>query len=449
MHPALKKYALAEVPRYTSYPTAAQFQTDLPESVTRAWLAETEPDQALSLYIHIPFCRQLCWYCGCHTTIPNSAGRVTDYLETLQREIALRAAALGAQGGVSHLHFGGGTPTFLTTDQFERLMAEIQRHFLLRPDAEAAIEIDPRGLTREMARCLRAAGINRASLGVQDFDAEVQAGINRIQPHDQVARAVEDLRAVGIEKISMDLMYGLPGQTEASVARSARLAAALEPDRLSVFGYAHVPWFKKHQRMIAAERLPGVEARFAQMEAIAGVLCAEGYSPIGFDHFARPSDSLARAQATGRLRRNFQGYTDDPAEILIGLGASAISALPGGYLQNETNLGAYAAALGNGRLPTLRGLALTGEDRLRRAAIERIMCRFALDTDDLAARLGHRAETLDGSLARAEGLARDGLVEIAGRRLNVTAQGRPFVRSVAACFDAYYRGAAGRHSKAV
>ena len=445
----LLRYAAATVPRYTSYPTAAQFGPAVGAAEQRAWLAGIAPGTPLSLYVHIPFCRNLCWYCGCHTTVPHLYQRARRYLAHLHREIGTVAALLPADRPVVHCHFGGGTPTYLRPADLAELIAVLRRQFRFRADAELAIEIDPRTLDREMAEALARAGVTRASLGVQDFDPAVQRLINRIQPYEQVAASVELLRGVGIAHLSFDLLYGLPGQTAASVTRNARQAAELRPQRLAVFGYAHVPWFKKHQRAIDESLLPDTAARLEAAEAIATTLRLSGYQAIGFDHFALPGDSLAISHSVGRLRRNFQGYTDDRADALIGFGASAISSLPQGYVQNAPHLAAYAQAIGKGGLAGVRGVALDAQDRLRREAIERLLCDFALDTETLCRRHGFAPDALDDAFAELATLEQDGLVRIDGRRVEVTRRGRPFVRHVACCFDAASRAAPGRHSRAV
>ncbi|RMD87258.1 MAG: oxygen-independent coproporphyrinogen III oxidase [Alphaproteobacteria bacterium] len=445
----LLRYAAATVPRYTSYPTAAQFSPAVGAAEQRAWLAGIAPGAPLSLYVHIPFCRSLCWYCGCHTTVPHLYERARRYLAHLHHEIETVAALLSADRPVVHCHFGGGTPTYLNADDLVALIAHLKAHFRFVKDAEIAIEIDPRTLDREMAEALATAGVTRASLGVQDFDPAVQRLINRIQPHQQVATSVDLLRGVGIAHLSFDLLYGLPGQTPDSVTRSARLAAGLRPQRLAVFGYAHVPWFKKHQRAIDESLLPDTAARLEAAQVIATTLLDSGYEAIGFDHFALPTDALAIAARNGRLHRNFQGYTDDSADILIGFGASAISSLPQGYVQNAPHLAAYAQAIGEGGLAGTRGVALDAEDHLRRAAIERLLCDFALDVEAMCRRHGFEAAALDDAFAGLAPLEADGLVRIEGRKIRVTTRGRPFVRHVAFCFDAASKAAPGRHSRAV
>ncbi|MBL6459176.1 oxygen-independent coproporphyrinogen III oxidase [Belnapia sp. T6] len=437
----LRALAEARVPRYTSYPTAAQFGP-LEEAEYRRWLAEgVRPDDALSLYVHVPFCRELCLYCACHTRPTRSGWRIAEYEAALGAEAALLAAALPAHAGLSHLHLGGGTPSILGPAGLRALLATLRARFGVRPGAELAIELDPRLLDEELAEALGELGFTRASLGVQDIAPEVQARIGRIQPVAMVERAVALLRGAGIGGINLDLMYGLPGQTVAHVEASARFAAALGADRLAVFGYAHLPGMKAHQRAIDAAALPGTGERLDQAEAAEAVLRDAGYVALGLDHFARPEDPLARAAAAGRLRRNFQGYTTDDAPVLLGLGASAIGSLPGGFAQNAVDERRYAEAVAAGRLPIARGLAVTAEDRLRAGLIERLMCDFALDLP--------AGPVTEEALARVAPLERDGLVRRLPGRIEVTPAGQRFVRQVAACFDAYFAPEAGRHSVAV
>ncbi len=450
MQPHHLKYATANVPRYTSYPTAPHFQPVADDRVYRAQLAGLTADLELSLYVHIPFCQQLCWYCGCHTTVPNDYARAARYVDALVAEIALAAAAIGSETGpVKHLHFGGGTPTYLQGGEMDRIMAAAGAGFTFAADGERAIEIDPRTLTPDLARHLASLGINRASLGVQDFNPAVQAKINRHQPYALVARAADDLRAAGIAALSFDLIYGLPGQTVASVVRTADAAADLEPQRLSVFGYAHVPWFKKHQRMIETAELPDAEARFAQAAAISHALEARGYVEIGFDHFAHPDDPLAAAARGHTLNRNFQGYTTDQAAVLLGFGASAIGRVPNGHVQNITDIAAYESAVWAGVLPVSRAVVLTADDRLRRDAINDVMCGRTVDLEALCAGHGRPLDALDDALAALDAMAADGLLSRTGRRVTVLPQGRRFLRSIAAAFDAYLDRRTGRHSKAV
>ncbi|MCW5730879.1 MAG: oxygen-independent coproporphyrinogen III oxidase [Alphaproteobacteria bacterium] len=450
MQTATIERAAREVPRYTSYPPANHFHEGVGEAQYRDWLGAIAGRPELSLYLHLPFCRQLCWYCGCHTTIPNDYQRARDYVGLMQAESRMVAGAIAAHGGIGHLHFGGGTPTYLAADDLARLFETIDGTFGFRAGAEIAVEVDPRGLDAAMARTLRALGVTRVSLGVQDFDPEVQREINRLQPFSQVADAVAALRAAGIDAINFDLMYGLPRQSVESVRRSAELAASLGPRRIAVFGYAHVPWFKKHQRMLDEASLPGTAARLAQARAIAGALARHGYVAIGLDHFALPGDALAQAAKAGRLRRNFQGYSTDRARVTLGLGASSIGSLPQGFVQNAPHLALYAERIREGRLPVQRGFALAPEDRLRAEVIERLMCDFAVDLPALCLAHGFAADALDGALAPLAELATDGLVHLDGGTISVPPEARHFVRMVAACFDSYLAPeGTRRHSRAV
>jgi oxygen-independent coproporphyrinogen III oxidase len=425
------------VPRYTSYPTAPHFRTTVAAETAAAWLEALPATTALSLYLHIPFCRSLCWFCGCHTKITRRDAPVERYLATLFEEIALVARRLGAPRRVAHIHLGGGSPSLLPPDDLRRLAETLHRRFAIAGNAEFAIEIDPRTIDDARAAALAEIGVNRVSLGVQDFDPTVQRAINRVQPFELTARVVDALRGRGIGGLNLDLMYGLPLQTLGGMARTVEQAIGLAPDRLALFGYAHVPWLKKHQNLIHAAELPGPWERWCQAQAAARGLAAAGYVPIGLDHFARPEDPLARAAAEGTLRRNFQGYTADPAGALLGFGASAIGSLPAGFLQNHPDLKAYDGAVSAGRLPTARGLAVTREDGLRAAVIERLMCALGADVGAVCRSFGFPADHLDDALWRLNALAADGLVEVAGRRVTVPEHARLLVRNIAACFDAY------------
>jgi oxygen-independent coproporphyrinogen-3 oxidase len=443
----LAKYALSAVPRYTSYPPATRFHDGIGEKDYRRWLNSLGGSDTLSLYVHVPFCRTLCWYCGCHTMVANRAEQVERYLDTLKTEVDCVAAEVAGNPPVVHLHFGGGTPNLLTPGQFSGLIAHLRRRFRFAETAEIAVEADPRCLSDDHAAAFAASGVNRVSLGVQDISPEVQLLINRVQPLSVIETAFDRLRRAGIAAINVDLMYGLPGQDVDHVVRSAQAMAALQPDRFAVFGYAHVPWFKKHQRAIDESRLPGGAERLAQAEAVAETLSQSGYVAIGLDHFARPGDPLALAQEEQRLRRNFQGYTVDPASALIGFGASSIGSSRHGFIQNEPHLGRYEAAIAEGRLPVARGLALDDDDRLRALLIERLMCDLEVDVSAVCGAFA--AAVMAGASAGLSELSADGLVDVEGSRVRVTADGRPYVRNAAACFDAYHRDAADRHSRAV
>ncbi len=445
----LERYATANLPRYTSYPPANRFEPSIDAGVYRRWLAGLDPEATLSLYVHVPFCRSLCWYCGCHTTVPNDTDRVDRYISVLLKEIDLVAVELGEGRPVATVHFGGGTPTILDPDSFLALAAAMRSRFRLRPGAEFAIEVDPRGLDQPRIDALAEAGVTRVSLGVQDLDPEVQRAINRVQPFELVERAVDGLRRAGITALNADLMYGLPRQSVDHVASSARAVAGLGIDRLAVFGYAHVPWFKANQRAIDDSALPGSELRFDQAAVAAATLDELGYDAIGFDHFARPDDPLAIAAVTGKLRRSFQGYVVDPADAVIGFGASSIGSLPDGYVQNEAHLKRWADRVAAGDLPVARGVALAAEDRLRRAVIERLLCDGAVDAAKVALGQGLAVDPLLGAFEALHRLEADGLVTLQSWTVRTTPLGRRYLRNVAACFDPALDGVAGRHSRAV
>jgi oxygen-independent coproporphyrinogen-3 oxidase len=437
------------LPRYTSYPTAVQFHPGVAEGTVRAWLAGLPESAPLSLYLHVPFCRRMCWYCGCHTVVVNRAAPVEAYVDDLIEEIALWRAAIGARRRVVHIHWGGGTPSILGTAQWRRADAALRTAFTIAPGAAIAVELDPRTLTAAFVRTLAETGVTRVSLGVQDFDPTVQRAVNRTQPFELVAEAIARLRGARIDRINLDLMYGLPHQTEISVARTARQALGLNPDRVALFGYAHVPWMKRHQRLIDAAALPDAAGRLAQFRAALAVFTAAGYVAIGLDHAARADDPLAAALAEGRLRRTFQGYTDDAAPVLIGVGASAISSLPHGHAQNEPGVPKWREAIRAGRLPIVRGIAPDDEDRLRAALIERLMCDLALDIGAICRAHGADPNGFADALARFDAMAADGLLAREGWRIAVSPRGRPFLRAIAASFDRHLDPAAIRHASAV
>ncbi|WP_300974986.1 oxygen-independent coproporphyrinogen III oxidase [Sphingomonas sp. LHG3406-1] len=436
----IARYGERNVPRYTSYPTAPHFAAADDDACYRDWLAALPAGEAVSLYVHVPFCRAMCWYCGCHTSVTRREAPVSRYVAALSREIDLVSGLVGRGRKAAHLHFGGGTPTLIRPEEFTGLMDRLRERFLFGSDTEAAIEIDPRTLEPEMAEALGRGGITRASIGVQSFDPQVQAAINRLQSFAVTREAVERLRGAGIAAINFDLLYGLPFQTVANCLETVEQALVLRPDRLSLFGYAHVPSFKAHQRKIAADVLPASAERLAQFEAMAARLAAAGYEQIGLDHFALPEDSMARAAAEGRLHRNFQGYTTDACPTLLGFGASSIGRLPQGFVQNAATIPDYERRIASGRLATVRQCALSLEDRRRAALIERLMCDYRVDlsgADDLA------------DEARLAPLAADGLIRRAGPVIEIVAEARPLVRSVAAAFDAYLDAGTARHARAV
>jgi oxygen-independent coproporphyrinogen-3 oxidase len=436
------KYGDARLPRYTSYPTAPKFTAEIGASNYADWIGRIG-SATTSLYLHIPFCRSMCWYCGCHTTITERDQPILDYLDVLRREIELVSETTFSPLDVREIHFGGGTPTIIKPEEFVSLMQLLRTSFDVGHAANISVEIDPRTLADEMADALGMAGVARASLGVQSFDPKVQKAINRIQSEETTDLAVHRLRQNGIDRINFDLIYGLPYQTVESCVETVRASLAMRPDRFSVFGYAHIPSFKKHQRLIDENALPGAAARNEQSEAIAEALVSAGYVRIGLDHFALPDDELARAAESGTLRRNFQGYTTDQCENLLGFGASAIGRLSHGYVQNEVPPGLYAKRISSRSLATAKGYRMTAEDSLRAHVIERVMCDFAADVAAISTSHGFEADRLLAGNAKLDAMIADGIVTVDNGVVRLNAGQRFLVRAVAAAFDAYL-GEAGR-----
>jgi len=443
------RYGLERLPRYTSYPTAPHFSCNIDEHAYRDWLWSLPPQSEASVYLHVPFCRAMCWYCGCNTTVVKRDEPIAAYAVTLGREIDQVTSEIGRRIPVDHIHFGGGTPTILSPANFGDLVERLRDRFLVRPAAEVAVEIDPRTLTPPMIAALAIGGVNRASFGVQSFDPLVQQAIHRIQSFKETAAAASGLRRAGVRGINFDLIYGLPHQTVASCLDTVRQCLELLPDRFSVFGYAHVPAFKKHQRKIDGASLPDSLERHRQSESIAHALADAGYRRIGLDHFALAGDKMAVAQADGSLRRNFQGYTTDTSNLLLGFGASAIGRLAQGYIQNEAGIRAYSERIAKGGLATVKGYALTHEDRLRAEIIERIMCDFRVDLEPICAGYGSTAQELLDRAPRLHSLASDGVIKLSGSSISVTDDFRYLVRSVAAAFDAHLNPSGNIHSRAV
>ena len=440
----LLRFAEARSPRYTSYPTAPHFHDGVTGQTYGAWLEQLDPDAPVSLYLHVPYCRSLCWYCGCNTRATTRDEPVAAYLTRLLAELRLVADHLPARMTISHLALGGGTPAILKPDQIDALMAAVRARFDFAVDAELAMEIDPRHFDAEDAAALARNGFTRASTGVQSFDPAVQAAINRIQPFDMVRDAFDMLRAEGVTKINADLIYGLPKQSVDSARASAEAAAALDPDRLAVFGYAHVPHMKSHQNLILEADLPDAPARIDQADAMEAALVRCGYRPVGIDHYARPDDPMTKALDAGTLKRNFQGYTTDRADTLIALGASAIGAAPSGYVQNIADVRAWSQAVEAGALPIARGVAVSAEDALRRAIIERIMTDLSVDVDAVAAHHGLSAPAFDIAELEAAGVAaREGSV------IHVNPAFKPLARLAAAAFDERLAAGPVKHSVSV
>ena len=446
---AITRLTAQPVPRYTSDPTAPHFHPGIDAATYASWLAALPAQARLSLYAHIPFCDTLCWFCGCSTKITHRYAPISTYLDALAHEIDTVASLIPPGAVADHIHWGGGSPTILSPSDITRLASLLRQRFTLAPNADFAVEVDPRGMGQDRIDALVEAGLTRVSIGVQDFDPDVQRAINRVQTVAETRAVVDAFRAGGVRSLNIDAIYGLPGQHLEQLSRTLAEVIALAPDRIALFGYAHVPWMKKHQSLIPANDLPGVVERHAQAEAAARILKDAGYIRVGIDHFARPDDALAQAATTGSVQRNFQGYTLDPADALIGLGASAIGRLPQGHVQNEAATGIYQTAVSAGRLATTRGIALSPDDRLRGAVIERLMCDLTFSAPALTAAFGPAAVPVL-EIARAI-LAEDdeGFVTPTADGFRVTEAGRPFLRILAARFDAYLPQRAAGHSSAV
>lgn len=435
------------VPRYTSYPTAAQFDAAVGPAQHAEWLRDLN-GSAASLYLHVPFCRELCWYCACHTMAMRRPGTLDTYAETLSGELLrIKQAAPGLI--LDAIQWGGGTPSQLGAPRLRMIGRRIATLFDRRSNAETSLELDPRQCNGEIAEAIAEIGVTRISLGVQDFDPAVQRAINRIQSFETTATAIGMLRAEGIKRFNIDLVYGLPHQTLEGLGRTLDLALQLSPSRFAVFGYAHVPWMKPHQKLIAGASLPGADLRAAMARLVTDRLVSAGYVRIGLDHYARPDDALAAAARGGGLQRNFQGYVADDSPWIVGVGASAISSLPGGFSQNIADPAKYIAAMADGGFATARGIALTDDDRLRGKIIERLMCDSHVDLDEECRRFNVDPEAFVVSIDQLPALERDGLIAKDHLRVDVTDEGRPLVRFICAAFDRHFSGAPGRHSRGI
>jgi len=437
MWPYYPELLATPVPRYTSYPTAAEFAEGIAPADLGSALEAANGD--ISLYVHIPFCEKICWYCGCNTAAANRAQRLSSYLDALHREIVLVAGKLPKGAVVRRVAFGGGSPNALPPVDFVRLYEQLMLHFGL-DNPQVSIELDPRTLGEEWQPVIRAVGATQASLGVQTFAPHLQAAIGREQPLEMIDRSVRLLRDAGITSLNFDLMYGLPGQSGADLAETLDLAASFSADRIALFGYAHVPHLIPRQRQIDAANLPDQQARFAMAQAGYRQLVDEGYEPVGFDHFALPGDPLAQAALSGRLRRNFQGFTEDAAPVVIGLGASSISSFPGLLAQNEKNAGRYRMLLSQGHLPVVSGKRRSAADQQRGAIISGLLCQ---------GRAKISRAILNEVIARLEPFVERGLCDMEGDVLVLAGNALPYARSIAACFDPYRQDSARRFSSAV
>lgn len=427
------------VPRYTSYPTAAEFRPVDADFHAEGFTA-VEAETPLSLYLHIPYCDAICWYCGCNTGAAGHRQRLGAYMQALGCEISTVARALQGRGRVRSIAFGGGSPNAVPPIAFVRLLERLTFAFRAL-DPEMAIELDPRSYTPEWERIVAMAPFRRVSLGVQTFAPHVQAAIGRVQPLDDIRRTVESLRGAGVRSLNFDLMYGLPEQTDADLADTLEEAIRLRPDRIALFGYAHLPSRIPRQRRIDGTRLPGAEARFRMAERGYEMLVSAGYTAIGFDHFALPDDGMARAVANGRLRRNFQGFTDDENAVLLGLGATAISSFPDRFVQNEKNVGRYRGLAGDGKLTGALGVCRTEDDRRRGAIIEAILC------GGWASFEGHPPDA--DTRQRLQPFVERGLCSVGDNAISLKTGALPYARAIASCFDIYRHPDAQRFSSAI
>ncbi len=440
------------VPRYTSYPTAPHFTPAIDRETYARWLGETAPDAVASLYLHIPFCHEMCWYCGCNTRVVRRPEPIATYVDDLISEIDAVADALPSRLTAGHIHFGGGSPNTLAPGDLVRLIDHLRQRFDTNRDTEIAVEIDPRTTDDAFIQACAESGVTRASIGVQDLNDDVQRAVNRVQPFEKIAEIFSAFEASGIDDINVDLMYGLPRQTVEKVVQTVERMLQLEPEQVALFGYAHVPWMKRHMRLIDEALLPDISQRWAQSEAASQRLQDAGYQTIGMDHFARPDSVLAAAALSGNLHRNFQGYTTDGATALLGFGASAIGTLAEGYVQNDPDVRAWRQAISNGGLATARGRQLTGDDRARRDIIWRLMCDMSVDVERVALDHGVEPEPFHADLTALAPMRQDGLLELDGAKVRMTPAGRPLVRVAAAAFDRYLSNgdnSSPRHAKAV
>ncbi|MFP5478884.1 MAG: oxygen-independent coproporphyrinogen III oxidase [Alphaproteobacteria bacterium] len=437
----------ARVPRYTSYPTAPHFGASVGPEAFVEWIESIPEGSPISLYVHVPFCRRLCWFCACRTQGTATNEPVNAYVETLEAELALLARHLPRGVSLSRLHWGGGTPTLLDSDRINRLAEAIFKVAPMAEGGEFSVEIDPNEIDDPRLDALAAAGMNRASIGVQDFDPMIQAAIGREQGYALTRDVVERIRDRGITSLNADILYGLPHQTGPRIADSVQKLLTLSPDRVALYGYAHVPWMSRRQQMIPSDAMPTPQERLALFETARQLFVWDGYREIGIDHFAKPEDGMARAQAAGRLRRNFQGYTDDTSPVLIGVGASSISRFPQGFAQNASATAAHVKAIREGQFSVHKGHRFSGEDKLRARIIEALMCDFAVRREELLTDFATTDTRLDALFGAAKAVFGD-MVRVTEEGFFIPERARPLTRMIARAFDAY-DSAQARHSSAV
>lgn len=435
------------VPRYTSYPTAPQFHEGVASDAFDGWVKALPNGSKLSIYVHIPFCERLCWFCACRTQGVKSMSPVEAYLEILKVEIAKLAETIPEGVTIARLHWGGGSPTILQPEHIDSLMGWLRELAPIEDDWEFSVEIDPAAVNGDKLDALARGGMNRASIGVQDFNEKVQLAIGREQSFEVTRDIVDGLRSRGINSINLDIVYGLPYQDSDALQKTVAQVIELNPDRIALFGYAHVPWMAKRQKMIPEDSLPGPMDRFNMFNQAYEALKAAGYVPLGIDHFAKADDSLGIAASEGRLRRNFQGYTDDRCTALVGLGASSISRFPQGYVQNRATTNAYAKEITAGDWSATRGIAMSEDDQLRSRAIETLMCDFTVSLPQLTAEFGDIAETLRSDLQNIASEFPD-FTTFEDGVLSIPPEGFHLTRIIACGLDAYHTTAA-QHSKAI
>ena len=447
--PQLARHGLfdARVPRYTSYPTAPHFGPDIGPGDFARWIKAIPEGSEISLYVHVPFCRRLCWFCACRTQGTTSDAPVIAYVETLKAEIALLAAQLPRGVSLSRLHWGGGTPTLLCADLMRDLAKAIFAVAPMAAGGEFSVEIDPNEIDDARLDALAAAGMNRASIGVQDFDPMIQKAIGREQGYALTRDVAQRIRARGVASLNADILYGLPFQTAPRISDSVQKLLTLAPDRVALYGYAHVPWMSRRQQMIPSDAMPTPQERLSLFETARQLFLWDGYVEIGIDHFAKPGDGMARALQSGQLRRNFQGYTDDPTPVLIGLGASSISRFPQGFAQNASGTAEHTRAIRDGRFSTHRGHRFQGEDLLRARIIEALMCDFRVSRDELLQDFDVSAARIDSLFLSAKAEFGD-MVRLTADSFFIPERARPLTRMIARAFDAY-DSAKARHSSAI
>lgn len=441
-----------QVPRYTSYPTAPHFYGLRNERTYPDWLASIPADENISLYIHIPFCKQMCWYCGCNTKATRKYDPIKDYIDYLLKEVDLVQVQLSSSVKVSHLHFGGGSPTMLKALDFARIMEHLYRKFSFSEDAEIAIEVDPRNVTEARVATYAKYGVKRVSLGIQDFDTTVLKAVNRPQPYHVSYDAITLFRKYGIKQINVDMLYGLPHQTIDSMKESFAKLLTLNPTRISFFGYAHVPWVKKHMRLINEDALPNAEERLELNLTGQDFLIKHGYKAIGIDHFAKPDDTIYQAFKAGNLHRNFQGYTTDDATTMIGLGVSSIGQFKQGFVQNARSLNEYKEALDHNKFPAQKCCVTSCEDKIRAEVIETLMCTFSVDLKEICKQHGFSSNHFDLEILLLQPYINDGLITVSNNsNITIVPKAYMLVRMVCAVFDLYFNSSSvtPKHSQAV